>query len=225
MENASGKTKSVLESAKNSLKTILMKPHLFFFSKPFALIYMTYFGTYLTANIIDTASSVRKGTDIKTVTTGTEKFVATSATNMSLGLIKDRNFARLFGTGSPRPVPFPTFILFSARDAMTIGFSFNIPPRLTPYIPTNPLMKPESCAQFLAPAACQILSTPMHLLGLDLYNRGEKPGWKQRLQFIKSNYTQSVLARMCRIIPAFGFGGVANAEVRRNLMDMIQKST
>jgi len=40
---------------------------------------MTYFGTYLTANFIDTASSVRKGTDIKTVTTGTEKFVATSA--------------------------------------------------------------------------------------------------------------------------------------------------
>ena len=40
---------------------------------------MTYFGTYLTANFIDTASSARKGTDIKTVTTGTEKFVATSA--------------------------------------------------------------------------------------------------------------------------------------------------
>jgi hypothetical protein len=40
MENASGKTKSVLESTKNSLKTILTKPHLFFFSKPFALIYV-----------------------------------------------------------------------------------------------------------------------------------------------------------------------------------------
>lgn len=40
---------------------------------------MTYFGTYLTANFIDTACSARRGTDIKTVTTGTEKFVATSA--------------------------------------------------------------------------------------------------------------------------------------------------
>ena len=39
---------------------------------------MTYFGTYLTANAIDTASSVRNKTDIKTVTSGTEKFIATS---------------------------------------------------------------------------------------------------------------------------------------------------
>ena len=40
MENASGKTSSVLESAKNSFRTILTRPHLFFFSKPFALIYV-----------------------------------------------------------------------------------------------------------------------------------------------------------------------------------------
>lgn len=41
MENASGKTSSVLESAKNSFRTILTRPHLFFFSKPFALIYVS----------------------------------------------------------------------------------------------------------------------------------------------------------------------------------------
>lgn len=40
---------------------------------------MTYFGTYMTANTIDTVSAVRTGGDIKTVTAGTEKFVATSA--------------------------------------------------------------------------------------------------------------------------------------------------
>jgi hypothetical protein len=41
MENASGKTKSVLESATNSIKTVLTKPHRFFFAKPFALIYVS----------------------------------------------------------------------------------------------------------------------------------------------------------------------------------------
>lgn len=40
MENASGKTKSVLESVKNTLKAILARPQSFFFSKPFALIYV-----------------------------------------------------------------------------------------------------------------------------------------------------------------------------------------
>jgi hypothetical protein len=143
---------------------------------------------------------------------------------MSLGLIKDRNFARLFGTGSPRPVPLPSFILFSARDAMTICFSFIIPSRISPYMPQNPLLRPEVCAQFLAPATCQLFSTPLHLLGLDLYNRGGKQGFQQRWKAIKTNYWQSSAARMCRIVPAFGFGGVANIEVRKSLMEIIEKN-
>lgn len=121
--------------------------------------------------------------------------------NMSLGLVKDRSFARMFGTGSPRPVPAPTFVLFAARDALTIFSSFNVPPLLAPYMPQDILMKPESWAQFLAPTSCQILSTPLHLLGLDLYNRGNV-SWKERCKMIKTNYFPSAMARMCRILPA-----------------------
>jgi hypothetical protein len=184
---------------------------------------MTYFGTYMTANAIDTASAVRTGANIKTVTSGTEKFLATSTANMSLGLIKDRNFARMFGTGTPRPVPLPSFVLFSIRDAMTIAFSFNVPAKLAPLMPNTPMMSSESLAQFVSPVSCQILSTPLHLYGLDLYNRGGKGvGWRERLQAVRLNYLQSTLARMCRIIPAFGFGGVTNAKVRRSLMEKIE---
>ncbi|CUS09138.1 unnamed protein product [Tuber aestivum] len=228
IENASGRSPSVLSSAAASLKTLLKTPHRFFFSKPFALIYayggqMTYFGTYFTANSIDTASSLRNGTDLKTVTAGTEKFVATSCMNMGLGLVKDRNFARIFGTGSPRPVPLPTFILFSTRDAMTIFASFNVPPLLAPYMPQSMGVRPESIAQFLAPAACQMLSTPLHLTGLDIYNRQGKATIKSRWEAVKKNWPASALARMCRIIPAFGFGGVANARIRRSLLEKVEK--
>jgi len=41
MENASGKTSSVFESAKLQFKTIVTRPHRFIFSKPFALIYVS----------------------------------------------------------------------------------------------------------------------------------------------------------------------------------------
>ncbi|KAL7271904.1 hypothetical protein RUND412_005316 [Rhizina undulata] len=225
MENASGRSKSVLASLGSSVGKLVKAPHRFFFSKPFALIYMTYFGTYWTANSIDTAASVRNGTDIKTVTAGTDKFVATSGVNMGLGLIKDRNFARMFGSGSPRPVPLPSFVLFSARDALTIFFSFNVPSFISPYMPQNFIMRPESCAQFLAPASCQLLSTPLHLLGLDLYNRGEKIGVKERWKMVCGNWLPSTAARMCRIIPAFGFGGVTNAAVRRSLLEELEKSS
>ncbi|RPA92121.1 hypothetical protein L873DRAFT_1711242 [Choiromyces venosus 120613-1] len=217
IENASGRSSSVLSSAAASLKTLLKTPHKFLLSKPFALIYMTYFGTYFTANSIDTASSLRNGTDLKTVTAGTEK---------------------MFGTGSPRPVALPTFILFSARDAMTIFSSFNVPPLLAPHMPQNMGVRPESFAQFLAPAgtlfptldtaeyvviACQIFSTPLHLTGLDIYNRQGKATVKTRWEAIKKNWASSAAARMCRIIPAFGFGGVANAGIRRSLLEKVEK--
>ena len=82
--------------------------------------------------------------------------------NMGLSLVKDRNFARMFGTGSPRPVPLPTFILFSTRDAMTIFSSFNVPPLLAPYMPQSMGVRPESFAQFLAPAGTSFqLLTPL----------------------------------------------------------------
>jgi hypothetical protein len=183
---------------------------------------MTYGGTYLTANLLDTFSSTRHGTPITTQTSGTPKFVATSTANMGLGLIKDRTFARLFGTGSPRPVPLPSFLLFSARDALTIAFSFNIPPRLAPFLPETKSWRRESAAQFLAPAVCQLLTTPLHLTGLDLYNREGRLGWTERIKQVGRNYWASTGARMCRIVPAFGVGGVANTKVRRGLMGGIE---
>jgi hypothetical protein len=61
----------------------------------------------------------------------------------------------------------------------------------------------------------QIFSTPLHLYGLDLYNRQEKGiPLKNRLEFIQKEYVKTVLARMARIFPAFGVGGVLNKKVR-----------
>jgi hypothetical protein len=77
-------------------------------------------------------------------------------------------------------------------------------------------------AQFLAPAAVQIFSTPIHLLGLDLFNRQGRVGGWERWSRVKRDWTVSALARMGRIVPAFGIGGVVNANVRKNLMTKIE---
>jgi len=61
--------------------------------------------------------------------------------------------------------------------------------------------------------AVQLVSTPLHLLGLDLYNR-PKQSTMSRLAFIGREYTKSTLARLCRIGPAFGIGGVSNKFLR-----------
>jgi hypothetical protein len=78
-----------------------------------------------------------------------------------------------------------------------------------------------SVAQFVTPAAVQILSTPLHLLGLDLYNReGVSNG--ERARRVLRDWLKSSLARMGRIIPAFGVGGVVNTKVRRDLMARLE---
>ena len=105
---------------------------------------------------------------------------------------------------------------------MTIFASFNLPPLIAPLLPLSQGVERNvsraSCAQFLAPAAIQLVSTPLHLLGLDLYNRGGKVGWRARWDKVRKDWGMSSLARMCRIIPAFGVGGVVNARVRKSLI-------
>ncbi|RAR00851.1 putative membrane protein [Stemphylium lycopersici] len=232
MENASGRAPLRL-SLQQSAWELVAKPHLFLGSKPFALIFALYFGTYLTANTIDTASAtLHPKQQLATQTSGSSKFVATSTANLALCLYKDNQFTRLFAApGAPaRSVPLPTFALFTVRDCLTIFASFNLPPILAPHLEqrmgdsVKSYVGALSIAQFVTPAAVQIFSTPLHLLGLDLYNRPHAGlgGRDGRAVKVARDWGMSALARICRIVPAFGVGGVVNTKVRRGLMERLE---
>lgn len=231
MENASGRN-TLTNSLKSSFRTLLLHPHTILFSKPVALIFMLYGGTYLTANTLDTATSTTRNQPATHVTTGTTKFAASSAANVGLCVYKDQVFVKLFGPGGPpRPVPLPSYLLFTMRDCLTIFASFNVPPLLGPAL--NERMGPAlqktisgtTVAQFVAPAAVQVFSTPVHLLGLDMFNRpstgGRGVSWGERWTQVRKNWAISTAARICRIVPAFGLGGTVNTKVRRNLMERL----
>ena len=148
---------------------------------------------------------------------------------MSLCLYKDSRFTKMFaatatgavgGVGMVPKVPKATYALFALRDSMTIFASFNLPPLISPYLPSSlppnfhlPLPTTQTQAQFLAPAAMQLFSTPLHLLGLDLYNRPGVGRW-ERVKRVGRDWAGSSVARMGRIVPAFGVGGVVNGGVR-----------
>ncbi|KAI6090092.1 hypothetical protein F4821DRAFT_36234 [Hypoxylon rubiginosum] len=229
MENASGRN-TLANSLKSSLGQLLSRPHTILFSKPAALIFMLYGGTYLTANTLDTATSTVRSEPASHVTTGTTKFAASSAANVGLCVYKDQVFVKMFGPGGPpRPVPLPSYVLFTLRDCFTIFASFNVPPLLGPVLNERmgaALQKKISgttVAQFAAPAAVQLLSTPVHLLGLDIYNRPASGGvsWGDRWTQVRKNWAISTAARICRIVPAFGLGGTVNMKVRRSLMEKL----
>lgn len=181
-----------------------------------------------------------KGRAPSSVTSGTSKFAITSGANLSLCLYKDSQFTKMFGAGgaggaaatvgsaqAQARIPPVTYALFALRDSLTVFASFNVPPLLAPVLPISEEVERyasrASIAQFVAPAAVQAISTPLHLLGLDLYNRpsgqnGSSPGGivtaGDRMGRVVRDWGKSFLARICRIVPAFGVGGVVNLGVR-----------
>ncbi|KAK3339159.1 hypothetical protein B0H65DRAFT_433039 [Neurospora tetraspora] len=238
MENASGAA-PLLTSLRRSLRSLLLSPRSTILSKPFGLIFLLYGGTYLTANTLDTTvTTVKNNPNPAHVTSGSSKFFASSAANIGLCIYKDQVFVRLFGPPGavPRPVGLPSYLLFAARDCMTIFASFNVPPLLGPVLTerlskdTQKYVTGQTMAQFAAPAVVQLFSTPVHLLGLDMYNRpsagggggqGSSPSWGERFALVRKNWAVSVAARICRIVPAFGVGGVVNMKVRKGLMERL----
>ncbi|KAJ5170608.1 uncharacterized protein N7500_003391 [Penicillium coprophilum] len=130
---------------------------------------------------------------------------------------------------APTPqIPKVSYGLFCLRDSITIWASFNIPALIAPSVPdflaSSPTMK-SSIAQFACPAAMQFVSTPMHLLGLDLYNRQPAGGmhWTERAARIRRDYVPSCFARMGKIVPAYGVGGVVNVRMRDSLMKRVER--
>lgn len=225
MENASGK-QPLMTSIKGSILRMISQPHVFFTSKPFALILMVYGGTYLSANFLDTFKSTVDSKAASNTTSGPAKFAATSTANLSLTMIKDSQFTKMFGTASARAVPPTTYALFAVRDSMTIFASFNLPPILAPSMPipeaAEKYISRASAAQFMAPAAIQLLSTPFHLYGLDLYNRNGGTSFSDRMSKVRLDWLKSSLARMCRILPAFGVGGVVNNSLRHRFQKQLE---
>jgi hypothetical protein len=61
----------------------------------------------------------------------------------------------------------------------------------------------------------------MHLLGLNMYNNRQIP-FQERLSIVRRAYLMSTMARIARIVPAFGVGGVLNTSFRRNMMERLQ---
>lgn len=152
---------------------------------------------------------------------------------MSVCVYKDSQFAKLFGSSSAPAARIPklSYALFACRDSLTVFASFNLPTIIAPRLAELPesvksrfskILSTESgrtnTAQFMAPAAMQVFSTPLHLLGLDLYNRQAKLGISERSLMVVKNWAVCSFARMGRIVPAFGVGGVVNAQMRGNLM-------
>ncbi|KAF4983104.1 hypothetical protein FZEAL_1414 [Fusarium zealandicum] len=192
--------------------------------------FLVYFGTYSTANLCDSIYAASNDLDVATITSTMPKFLATTAVSTGLCVYKDGYFAKLLGTSAVKAaVPRRSFALFTLRDAVTVFASFNMPSIVAPKLMQLPTDGPMSAftrseqaslrtAQMIMPAAIQLVSTPIHLLGLDYNNRQEKLPFEERVKTIKKHVHVATPLRMMRIVPAFGIGSVANTSFRRSML-------
>jgi hypothetical protein len=216
VSNASG-LKPLIPSLMESIKTFFTRPIYFFKQPSFLFIWGVYGGTYIVANSIEAICERTKRSSFY------PKFIGSSMANVTLSVLKDRAFARMFGTGDPRPMPVSSMGLFAMRDSMTILASFSLPGLISTELQNKFSVEKftaDTSAQLLTPCSMQILSTPLHLFGLDLYNRPGMTG-AERISFIKAKYLETTLARIARIFPAFGIGGVVNKYVRKHGNEML----
>ncbi|PYH88637.1 hypothetical protein BO71DRAFT_338409 [Aspergillus ellipticus CBS 707.79] len=223
----------------------ITQPATFLTSRPSLLVWSLYTATFAAANATDTVlDQVYPHVDQTMSSIAT--FMSTFIVNSSVGVWKDVRFAQLFGQpqtpkqpptpAAPasqsktlrfsRSIPFATYSAFLLRDALTIFGSFTLPGMVSSSIPdsiaSNDYLK-TMFAQIAIPASIQLVSTPIHLLGLDLYNRRAVLPRADRLSRVSRDWIGASLMRMCRIIPAFGIGGFANTEGRAFLHRQLRR--
>jgi hypothetical protein len=207
IENANGKQllkKSIKELTLNMIKN----PVSFIFRKEFLLIHGLYSSTYISANIIDSIC------DYKDIDNKLPKIIGTSSVNVTLCVLKDREFAKMFNNLPKHSFPLTSLGLFAMRDILSIGASF-IGPTYISNIVEKDFFK-YNTSQFICPLLIQFISSPLHLLGLNLYNN-KNANFNQRLKFISNEYLKTTIARIARIIPAFSFGCIINTTSKNEL--------
>ena len=107
--NASGRQK-LLDGIWSEIKLLMTHPIKFVKRKEFLLIWCVYSGTYITANTIEAVC------DNYDVSHYYPKFIGTSAVNITLGILKDKSFTKMFGVGPAKHFPKISYLCFAARE-------------------------------------------------------------------------------------------------------------
>ena len=248
VENTSGRSTfrlSLAASGKSFWHSVTLRNNFAFFRGiAFRYTYGLYGATYLAANLVDTACEWRSVparipkllgvTPVnmtlvicKDVVFGRAFGAAASASPPPAGVVPKiptpPEPAHLASSPAPRVSwlpPVRVLALFAVRDLHTISASFVLPPLASKWLVDNDVASrgvADVASQLLCPALAQLPATPYQLLALDMMNR-PTVGMADRGALILQKYTATVMARVGRVLPAFGVGGVSNRAAREDLI-------
>jgi len=124
-------------------------------------------------------------------------------------------FSKEAAAATKRAVPMATLGTFLFRDALIIGAGFILPSMVAGGLESATGMdrpRAEKVAQLATPCGMQIAITPIHLLGLNLYNTPTATA-AERFRAVCSTYPEATCVRMLRFLWAYGVGGIVNKEL------------
>jgi hypothetical protein len=240
VESANG-TKHILESARYSVRTVIQTPLQYVRSPTFLWMWAVYSATYTTANSFKTleehqsylATRNDEGSSGGIQLGKMGIFFGTTFVNSSAAILKDRAYARMFSTAvttntssTPKVFPKTTYAMWMMRDLSVIGSSFILPELVSNHLVESygfDAARSQSFCQLTLPVAAQFVAGPFHFLGLDFYNRQyhtlaapmsftEKA--RDRFRALYHGIGPVVVARIARIAPGYGIGGVWNTKLR-----------
>lgn len=210
-------TLSVFQAALKNAKQLFKTPKTFLAQETFLFVCAVYTGTYITANTVLTLCEFAKKDPTY------YKLTSTTGVNMTLGILKDRYFAKKFSGKPPAPFPLPSWALFVGRDAMTMAAGFTLPSIVSQSLQENNVISSKKVADTVAqigvPITAQMFLTPIHLLALDLYMEKESTA-SARFKRILGMAPETVAIRMGRVLFAYGIAGVFNVGLRTKLREM-----
>lgn len=244
---------TILSSSRESLLTIARNPVAFVKSPMFFMMWGVYASTYATANSLKTIveheeyhrqsteealqhtrpSSAQRSARENNTYGKMGIFLGTTVVNSGTSLLKDRAYAKMFGTtGAATSFPLITYGLWATRDLMVVGSSFILPEIVGKQLEAHTSLEKADAlriSQLTVPIATQFLAGPCQLLGLDFYNRplanmSHAEAAIERTRFLARGFSSIVAARVARIFPAYSIGGVYNTKFRDMWRDrLIQK--
>ena len=202
--------KSFLETIKNSMNEY--KNGNLPFRYPATVMFGVYYSTYATANLTEYYCKCNNiNYKIPTI-------ITTSIVNICAIAYKDKEYAKLFTSCNKKQFPKLSFLLFGIRDTITISSSFVWKKDAINYMEKSLSMehkKADFLASLFVPVIAQTISTPIHILSLDLYCRPNE-SINNRITNIIYKYPSICTGRMLRVIPAFGVGGFINDMLRQS---------
>lgn len=180
------------------------------FTKPFNIMLFVYTSTYSTANLVELYCK-KNDVDYKIPT-----LLTTTIVNIITIGYKDKEYSKIFNSKKSL-FPKTSYGLFAIRDILTISSSFvfknDVKEYLHNYMPNNAA---DLIASMTLPIMAQTISTPLHILAIDIYQR-PNINLGDRIKNIKSSYLSVCSGRVIRVIPAFCIGGFINDMLRNKL--------